>query len=178
MEINTLKFDLDALKQEMNDRLSLLSSNISTDQLNKVISERDQYFVELNQLKTELPELKRQMVDSFQTRVVAFKEQVKKSLVDKENEYRKRIEQIENEYISEYEQVLEKNRQVVKAVVTSKQDDFNAEKVRPSLGSAANSEFCLSPRFESSLSTKKSSVHFRNNRYDAEWYLTTLLRIV
>lgn len=132
MEVNTLKFDLETLKQEMNDRLSLLSSNISTEQLNKVISERDQYFVELNQLKTDLPELKRQMVDSFQTRVVAFKEQVKKSLVDKENEYRKRIEQIEHEYISEYEQVLEKNRQVVKAVVASKQDDCNAEKVRAS----------------------------------------------
>ena len=148
MEINTLKFDLDALKQEINDRLSLLSSNASTEQLNKVISERDQYFVELNQLKTDLPVLKRQMVDSFQTRVVAFKEQVKKSLVDKENEYRQRIEQIENEYIAEYEQVLEKNRQVVKAVVASKQEDFNAEKVRVLLGGTVTSHLFLSPRLE------------------------------
>ena len=148
MEINTLKFDLDALKQEINDRLSLLSSNASTEQLNKVISERDQYFVELNQLKTDLPVLKRQMVDSFQTRVVAFKEQVKKSLLDKENEYRQRIEQIENEYIAEYEQVLEKNRQVVKAVVASKQDDFNAEKVRVLLGGIVTSDLFLSPRLE------------------------------
>ena len=130
MEINTLKFDFDNLKQEMNDRLSLLTSNISTEQLTKVLSERDQYLNELTKLKFELPELKQQMIDSFQTKVITFKEQVKKSLAEKENDYRKKIEQMENEYISQYEQVLEKNKQIVRSLITSKQEEFNKEKVK------------------------------------------------
>ncbi len=129
MEINSLKFDYDNLKQEMNDRLSLLATNISTEQLNKVISERDQYLNQVNKLKAELPELKVQMIESFQTKVLTFKEQVKKSLVEKENDYRKKIQQIENEYICQYEQVLEKNKQVVRSFVASKQEEFNTEKV-------------------------------------------------
>jgi hypothetical protein len=60
---------------------------------------------------------------------LTFKEQVKKSLVEKENDYRKKIQQIENEYICQYEQVLEKNKQVVRSFVASKQEEFNTEKV-------------------------------------------------
>jgi hypothetical protein len=129
MEMNTLRFDFDNLKQEMNDRLSLLTANISSEQLNKVLSERDQYLNELTKVKCELPELRQQMIDNFQTKVVTFKEQVKKSLVDKENDYRKKIEQMENEYISQYEQVLEKNKQIVRSLITSKQEEFHTEKV-------------------------------------------------
>jgi predicted RNA-binding protein len=70
------------------------------------------------------------MIDSFQTKVITFKEQVKKSLVDKENDYRKKIQHIENEYISQYEQVLEKNKQVVRALIASKQEEFDSEKVK------------------------------------------------
>ena len=127
--MNSLKFDYNNLKQELNDRLSLLTTNISNEQLTKVLSERDQYFNELTKLKNELPELKQQMIDSFQTKVITFKEQVKKSLLDKENDYRKKIQHIENEYISQYEQVLEKNKQVVRALIASKQDEFDIEKV-------------------------------------------------
>lgn len=139
IEINTLKFDLDQLKQEMNDRLSLLNTNISTEQMSKVLGEREEYLNELSKLRSELPELKQQMIDSFQTKVITFKEQVKKSLLDKENEYRKRIEQMENEYISQYEQVLEKNKQVVRAVIAAKQEEFNAEKVSNELPTVARS---------------------------------------
>ena len=133
IEINTLKFDLDHLKQEMNDRLSLLTTNFSTEQMNQVLSERDQHLNELTKLRSELPELKQQMIDSFQTKVISFKEQVKKSLMEKEQDYRKRIEQMENEYIAQYEQVLEKNKQVVRAVIAAKQEEFNAEKVSDDL---------------------------------------------
>jgi hypothetical protein len=129
IEFNSLKFDYENLKQEMNDRLSLITSNISTEKLNKVLSERDQYLNELTKLKTELPDLKQQMIDSFQTKVISFKEQVKKSLGEKENDYRKKIQHMENEYIAQYEQVLEKNKQVVRSLITSKQEEFNTEKV-------------------------------------------------
>ena len=130
MELNSLKFDFDNLKQEMNDRLSLLTSNLSSEQLNKVLSERDLYINELNKLKNELPELKQQMIDNFQTKVSTFKEQVKKSLVEKENDYRKKIQQIENEYIQQYEQVLEKNKQMVRSLIAAKQEEFSTEKVK------------------------------------------------
>ncbi|CAF0731920.1 unnamed protein product [Rotaria sp. Silwood1] len=130
MEINSLTFDLNNLKQEMNDRLSLLTTNVSNEKLNKILFERDQYLNELNKLKIELPDLKQQMIDSFQTKVITFKEQVKKSLVEKENDYKKKIEQIENEYISQYEQVLEKNKQIVRSLIASKQEEFNTEKAR------------------------------------------------
>lgn len=113
----------------MNDRLSLLTTNISTEQLNKVLIERDQYINQLNKIKNELPELKQQMIESFQTKVLTFKEQVKKSLVEKENDYRIKIQQIENEYIEQYQQVLEKNKQIVRALIASKQEEFNTEKV-------------------------------------------------
>ncbi|CAF2894214.1 unnamed protein product [Rotaria sp. Silwood2] len=75
IEINSLKFDLNNLKQEMNDRLSLLTTNISNEKLNKVLSERDQHLNELNKLKIELPDLKQQMIESFQTKVITFKDQ-------------------------------------------------------------------------------------------------------
>ncbi|CAF0783548.1 unnamed protein product [Rotaria sordida] len=130
IEINSLKFDINNLKQDMNDRLSLLTINISNEKLNKILFERDQYLNELNQLKNELPNLKQQMIDSFQTKVITFKEQVKKSLIEKENDYKKKIEQIENEYISQYEQVLEKNKQIVRSLITSKQEEFNTEKTK------------------------------------------------
>jgi hypothetical protein len=129
MELNSLKFDFDNLKQELNDRLSLITTNVSSEQLNNVLSERDQYLNELNQLKNELPQLKQQMIDSFQIKVISFKEQVKKSLGEKENDYRKKIQAVENEYIGQYEQVLEKNKQVVRSVMASKQEEFNTEKV-------------------------------------------------
>ncbi|CAF1208422.1 unnamed protein product [Adineta steineri] len=128
IEINSLKFDYDNLKHEMNDRLSLLTKNLSTEQLDRVIFERDQYLNELNKFKNELPELKQQMIDSFQTKVLTFKEQVKKSLNDKENDYRKKIHEMENEYIYQYEQVLEKNKQAVRALIASKQEEYNIEK--------------------------------------------------
>ncbi|CAF3685315.1 unnamed protein product [Rotaria sordida] len=130
IEINSLKFDINNLKQDMNDRLSLLTINITNEKLNKILFERDQYLNELNQLKNELPNLKQQMIDSFQTKVITFKEQVKKSLIEKENDYKKKIEQIENEYISQYEQVLEKNKQIVRSLITSKQEEFNTEKTK------------------------------------------------
>lgn len=129
IELNTIKFDFDHLKQEMNDRLSLLNANVSTEEMNKVLAERDLYFNELSKLKSEIPDLKQQLIESFQNKVASFKEQVKKSLADKDNEYRKRIEQMENEYISQYEQVLEKNKQVVRSLLAAKQDEFDTEKV-------------------------------------------------
>ncbi|CAF3494011.1 unnamed protein product [Rotaria socialis] len=130
MEINCLQFDLNNLKQEMNDRLSLLTTNISNENLNKALSERNQYLNELNTLKNELPDLKQQMIDSFQTKVIIFKEKVKKSLVEKENDYNRKVEQLENEYIDQYEQALEKNKQIVRSLIASKQEEFNAEKVQ------------------------------------------------
>jgi hypothetical protein len=139
--LNSLKFDYDNLKQEMNDRLSLLTANISNEQLTKVLSERDQYFNELIKLKNELPELKQQMINSFQTKVITFKEQVKKSLIEKENDYRKKIQQIENEYISQYEQVLEKNKQILRSVIASKQEEFNTEKVHNHFTSKSHINF-------------------------------------
>ena len=129
MEFNSLKFDYDNLQQDMNDRLSLLTKTVPNDQLNQVTVERDQYLAELMKLKNDLPELKQQMIDSFQLKVVSFKEQVKKSLVEKENEYRKKIQQIEDEYVHQYEQVLEKNKQVVRSLILAKQEEFNNERV-------------------------------------------------
>lgn len=113
----------------MNDRLSLLSPNISTEELRKLLTERDDYCKELTNLKNQIPDLKQRMIDNFQTKMVSFKEQVKKSLVDKENEYQKKIQQIENEYIEQYEQVLEKNKQILRGVLAGKQEEFNNEKV-------------------------------------------------
>ena len=84
---------------------------------------------ELTNLKNQIPDLKQRMIDNFQTKMVSFKEQVKKSLVDKENEYQKKIQQIENEYIEQYEQVLEKNKQILRGVLAGKQEEFNNEKV-------------------------------------------------
>lgn len=127
--MNSLKFDFDNLKQEMNDRLSLLSPNISTEELRKLLTERDDYCKELTNLKNQIPDLKQRMIDNFQTKMVSFKEQVKKSLVDKENEYQKKIQQIENEYIEQYEQVLEKNKQILRGILAGKQEEFNNEKV-------------------------------------------------
>ncbi|UJR25203.1 hypothetical protein I4U23_006555 [Adineta vaga] len=126
MELNSLKFDYDNLQQDMNDRLSLLTKPA----FNQVTLERDQYFNELNQLKTQIPELKQQMIENFQSKVITFKEQVKKSLVEKENDYRKKIQDIEDEYIGQYEQVLEKNKQVVRSLITAKQEEFQAEKTK------------------------------------------------
>ena len=129
IEVNSLKFDYDNLKQEMNDRLSLLTPNISNEELKKLLSERDQYLQELTTVKNQLPELKQRMIENFQTKMITFKEQVKKSLVEKENEYQTKIQQIENEYIEQYEQVLEKNKQVLRGVIAAKQEEFNNEKV-------------------------------------------------
>ncbi len=147
----------------MNDRLSLLTTNISTEQLNKVLIERDQYINQLNKIKNELPELKQQMIESFQTKVLTFKEQVKKSLLEKENDYRKKIKQIENEYIEQYQQVLEKNKQIVRALIASKQEEFNTEKV---MRYSNVKIFYLLFLFRLILSRnmKKNSRHFKNNR--------------
>ncbi|CAF0933456.1 unnamed protein product [Adineta ricciae] len=110
MEFNSLKFDYDNLQHDMNDRLSLLTKTVPNDQLNQITLERDQYLAELMKLKNELPELKQQMIDSFQLKVVSFKEQ------------------IEDEYVHQYEQVLEKNKQVVRGLILAKQEEFKNER--------------------------------------------------
>ena len=125
MEINSLKFDYDNLKQEIND-------NLSTEQLNKIIFERNYYLNEFNKLKMEISEQKQQIIDNFQKKIILFKEQIKRSLVNKENDYKKKIEQIENEYICQYEQMLEKNKQIIHSLIASKQEEFDKEKVNRS----------------------------------------------